>query len=316
MKNQKGFTLIEVMIAVGLLGALALMSSSIMTITMKTQQKIKEASLLATETLLAEGAIYADLRNLDSSFGQITMQDKDHLNFFDDFADVPETYLKTAASRAVILNDEADAFVFIQSDASAGPTLIYDPAMAYKVGEIPDSVTTAATLDFISLNQNNIIFDQRPNFWKNGQYLFLDTSTKLRPVTDGAYNFLTAPRSISFLGVVRDQRILPATELNGYLNQKDPLTGKIINSADEFFRNLSSSGGAPPLVRIRAIKFVRYYLEKMNGKKTFKLMKATTDANGVSRPFMLIDNVETVEFKRPLVNQKIIQFKINKSSLN
>lgn len=316
MRNQKGFTLIEVMIAAGLLGALALMSSSIMTITMNTQQKIKAASLLATETLLAEGAIYADLRNLDSSFGQITMLDKDHLNFFDDFADVPEAYLKSAASRTVVLNDETDEFVFIQLDATAGPTLVYDPVMAYKVGDAPDSVTTAATLDFISLNQNNIIFDQRPHFWKNGQYLFLDTSTKLRPVTAGAYNFLSAPRSISFLGVVRDQQFLPVAELNQYLNQKDPLTGKTINSADEFFRNLSSSGGAPPFVRIRAIKFVRYYLEKMNGKSTFKLMKSTTSTAGSSRPFMLIDNVETVEFKRPLVNQKIIQFKINKSSLN
>lgn len=313
--GNKGVTIIELLIGMGVMAIMTFMAYGAMT--MLSQRTVELNRKLETEIDhgIAERMIVNDLRNSSPSYNLMTQKDDLGRPFFDYEPERPHTiFTKAQYERLLTLSpSKTKEFYILQQDAAKGPVLIYDPAAAYNVGAPPADVNIAAPLQFVSLNRMNWIGLQRPNFWRDGQVLMLDTPARLRPVIGGVVDMNTYPRSPVVLGRVRGQDFVAVKELENLVLTTHPTSGTTISTADDFLRRLPSVGGGMPVVRIRAVQLHRYDLQakpNVGGRPIYQLYRHEIGIDGKETSVLIADEVSKVEFFRPNVTQQLVQFRI------
>lgn len=320
LKNAKGFTIVELLVALGVASvAMGLVASTQISI-IKDQIRMRKMLDANIDETLAERILFNDFNGLDPSYNNLTMLDDNGQSFFDFYPDIPSNSLQGATTRQVTLSLKAKTeFYILTQDRSAGNLLIYDPVMAYNVGEAPTDFNQAAALNFVSVNRNNWVSAQRPGFWITNRLLMLDTPARVRIVTNGKTNLQIPPRSPIFVGTVSGANLLPLTgTIANSINNKIPDTGAVIDSADTLLRNVPSVGGGQSIVRLRAVKIIKYYLEKSIQTDGYKnppanLYRTIYENGKFSTPVLLADHVDSFTLRRDSVLKRMIYFKVNKS---
>ena len=316
-QNQKGFSLVEVSIAMGISAViLAVVVTMIFDMT-KNQKELSNKLAATVDALLGENSIFVDLRNIEPSFNNINVPDDSNASFFEYYPDLPEGLISRKLSRTITLQLSGKTeFYFLQSDPISGPMLVYNPSMAYNIGPPPTSVASAATLDFVSLNRNNLVLNQRPQFWVNGKTLMIDTPVRIRPVVNNVVDLMVPPRSPAFIGQVQGQALNLDSRFTGMFNYSHPQTGVPIQTADQFLRTMPSMGGGSSYARIRPVRLVRYYIEKQkdsNYADAAVLYKSVYADGAFSAPFLIMDQIKSIQFQRDTVNQKVMTFSLQKA---
>lgn len=312
--KNNGFTLVEVLFSVVLTGIVMSMIVASQLLMKKETNKLLDEIENAIDTALAERTILLNLRQVDPSYNNLNQLDDNGVQFFDYYPDVSENTLGNLNSRTLTLqNNGTNSIYFLIQDLTAGPLLIYDPVAAYNIGPIPSSLNQAASLSFVSLNKSNWVAAQRPKMWVNDQLIFLDTVSKIRPLVQNSVNLLTPPRSPIFVGRVSGQQLSIDNAFSGLFNYSEPFTGQQIVDEDSFLKNVPSSGGGQPIVRVRGVKLVKFYLQPNPNGNGNKLMRQYYLSNGnYSGGFMVSDNVSKIIFERKTVTQKIVYFRIER----
>lgn len=312
MKKQAGFSLVELMVSIAVTAIIGTILAGVVYESTKMQLQTKEQIEDSTDRLLGERIIFLDLKNIDPSFNVLQMRDDSGKDFFDHIPDVPETFFGGNASRTITLKANGiTEMKFLQADPIAGPLIIYDPVLAYSVGATPADFNTAASLTFVSLNQDDIVAKLRPEFWKNGRLLMLDTPARLRPVVNDQVNLATPPRSPAFIGSVAGTQLPQNSEVARAMKTTHPLTGSQIGSADEFLRTVPSVGGGNAFVRLRAVRMIKYTFAKAGLGQG--LYRSVYQDGKYNEPVLISDRLASATFYRRSVNQKIMQFSLEKA---
>ncbi|WP_295900491.1 hypothetical protein [uncultured Bdellovibrio sp.] len=321
LRTNKGFTAVEVVVGIGLMAALTMVIVSTQLFVSKDQAQLKDKLEDSIDTNLAERVIFSDLNNSDPSYNNVNLKDDKGLSFFDYYPDVPQNALKGKIERDIVLTptgNRTDFYIMVQ-DVKSGALLNYDPPAAYNIGPVPADFNLSATLEFQTVNHNNFVKNQRKEFWVDGKILMLDTPARIRPMDGlGNVDLTVAPRSPIFVGSVKGQRMDMDIAIKGFLNIKHPETGIEITTADSFLRTIPSMGGGIPLVRLRPVRFIRYYLERYEDSRytstPARLYKTTFENGTWSQPFLLADKVKEFMIRRDSVIKKMIYFKVKKMS--
>ncbi|WP_413287573.1 type IV pilus modification PilV family protein [Bdellovibrio sp. HCB337] len=320
LRNTQGFTIVEVLVAVGIAAVgLGLVASTQMSM-IKDHIRMRKTLEANIDETLAERILFNDFNGLDPAYNNLNVKDDAGLLFFDYYPDIPENSLTARKDRELTLAlDGRTEFYIITQDRSAGSLLIYDPVMAYNVGPSPANFNIAADLSFISLNQKNWIGAQRPGFWIPNKTLMLDTPAKIRGVANGKVDLKIPPRSPIFMGSVSGGSLNPVVGvMASMLIKTHPGSGTLINSADDFLRNVPSIGGGQSIVRLRAIKIVRYHIEKSKLVTGFKeppanLYRTTYENGSFGNPVLLADQIDKFSLRRDSVLKRMIYFKVHKA---
>lgn len=318
IRNNKGLTVTEILVGIGIVAILT--GIIVTTQVMVTKDQVKMATDLenSIDTSLAERIIFTDLNNIDPSYNNLSVKDDKGLTFFDFYPDVPASSLQGSLNREVVLKPggRTEFYILVQ-DQQAGSLMNYDPTAAYNVGPAPADFNKSATLQFQSLNKSNWVSQARPNFWTQGRLLMLDTPARVRP-TDaaGKVDMNIAPRSPIFVGSVNNQDLKEDATIRSLINNTDPETGMTISSADQFLRWVPSMGGGIPLIRLRAVKLIRYYLVPYNDQR-YKttpayLYKSVYENGKWSDPFLMADKVLELDLRRDSVLKRMMYFKLKK----
>lgn len=317
MKSNKGFTAIEVVIGIGLTALLGAVLMTTQIVISNDQNDLRKNLEDSIDTTLAERILFKDLNGIDPSYNNVNGLDDSGYKFFDFYPDVPANSLTNPLAREVNLSlSGKKEFTFIVQDLKAGPLMTYDPTAAYKIGSAPADFNKSASLTFQSLNQNNWITQQRPFFWEKGRLLLLDTPARIRPLNVAGYlDMNVPPRSPIFAGQVSGAALLMDSTVKGILNVGDPETGSSITNADTFLRRAPSVGGGQPVIRLRAVKLVKYYLEPMKTKTPVpaaNLFKTVYENGKWSTPVLIADRVSLFTLRRDSVLKRMIYFNIKK----
>lgn len=309
-KHNKGFTIIEVLIAVVLAGMVMMVLMSMQRLFSKEQSRITNKAEMGTDTLLGERTLYIDMRGGTPSFNVLNIKDDRGNMFYDYYFDAPEAMLGGASlDRELTLEAGKDKVMYVLSqDNLAGGMLDFDPVAAYKIGAIPANYNIAAALTYTSVNANNWISTQRPLFWKENKLLLFDTNVFVRPAAN--FNMAIPPTMPAFLGRVsigNNQLVDSGTAFflkSGY------------RSIDTFLRELQPRGGGMPFVKVRAVNFYRYYLQAYRDERLVgtpaRLIREEFIGGKFGEPLMMSDRVKTVKFSRESVMNKVIKFSIEK----
>lgn len=320
MRNEKGFSLTELIVGLGVSVMVAVFTMTAMGSFIFKQRK---AQLSATEYIdktIAERVLLLDLRNADPSFNNISaVKDRKGLGFFDYFPDVPVTLLAEKERSITLTFDPSidprapSEIFFLVLDLKTGlkPLVIYDPVAAYIVGPTPKDFNQAASLTYVGLNNNDFLSKQ-DDFWIQDQFYMLDTPARFRPA--GADYSRVPPRSPVFVGVAQGKDLVVNSTINSYVDMSMPWDPtKRFMSADNYLRYLPPNGGGQTLVRLKAVKLIRYYLERGNDGSNFYRQVLTSKGFGV--PFLVANRVRRVDFTRRDVTNREISFGIEKMPL-
>lgn len=318
--NNKGFSIAELMVALGIASVAVGLVASTQISLIKDQIRMRKNLEASIDETLAERILFNDFNGLDPSYNNMNVKDDNGLSFFDFYPDVPQSYLKQRIDREINLTlDGKTEFYILTQDKSAGGLLVYDPVMAYNVGASSADFNQAASLSFVSVNRNAWVAAQRPGFWKTNKTLMLDTPAKVRIVNGGKVDLQIPPRSPIFVGTVAGQSLNPLTgSFATNIVTTHPETGAAIDSADTFLRTVPSVGGGQSIIRLRAVKIVKYYLVKDTQTQGFKttpssLYRAVYENGTFANPQLLADKIDRFTLRRDSVLKRMIYFKVNKA---
>lgn len=314
--GNKGLTIIELLIGLGVMALITFMAAGAMTLLKSRTTELNKKLEGEIDHDVAERVIMEDLRQSTPSFNLILQNDDNDRRFFDYEPERPQSSFSEDALRRKLTLDigkDRNEIFLVQQDVQKGPVLVYNPVDAYTVGEPPADVNKPADLKFSTLNKLNAITRNRPKFWRDGRLLMLDTPAMLRPVLGGMLDMNTPPRSPVLIGRVRGLDLLPVQEINDRIFTTEPIGGTEVGDADRFLRRVPSVGGGQPVVRIRAVRFLRYALERkanVAGPPRGQLVRYSLDDEGKETSFLVADDVVKVVFERPNITQKLIYFRL------
>lgn len=313
--NNKGLSLVELLVAVGILGISALVVGSTQVMINRELTNSEKVIQSKIESLTGEKLLFFDLQSANVSFNNVLIRDDNSKNFFDYIPDLPiSASSNSEPERKITLSTKEGSnkteIVFLMDDPSLGPVLVYDPSAAYKIGEAPADLNTPASLTFEGLNRKEWIANQRENFWKTAHLLMLDTTARIRSMF-GTVDMKVPPRSPIFVGKVNGDNLSADAILKKYLNVTHPETGQEIGDADTFLRTVPSAGGGIPTVRIRAITAIRYSVENTGNNMRLWRTIYSPETGTWERKFLINENLDSVVFERSSVSSKIVTVKMN-----
>lgn len=313
-KNNKGFTLLEVMIATALIGMVGLILASFLEFAGKSSKKVTDELSVLQDVLTLERVLLRDLKSAGSSFNAMKIKDDRGRLFFDLVTDNQD--LTDKGPRDFTLKKGKNYFdLIVESDKFR--SMIYSPATAYNVGAQPTNPMVAATLSFVSLNRNGIVrltTQDTGNLWEAGNILMLDSPSTFRQVTPSGLDYSKPARSPIYLGYLRNSNSNMLANLGTYgiYDTSHPLKPNLnISSEDIFLRNVPGVGGGNPLVRLRKVQIVRYYLKDTEDGK-LSIYKSMFDGAKFSGDILLAKGVKGLSFHRKKATEPLIEFKVIK----
>ena len=313
MKNQRGFTLAEMIVGVALMGILGMVAASFFVFTAKTKTEITNEIEDKVDSILAERMILRDLKNSEPSFNNLTVTDDNGRRFFDYVSDVSGSSMDNSERKLTLELGRRNEFIFIATAERKGGTMLYTPAAAYEVGNPPGDPRQAASLNFVSLNKNNEVTFANDKIWIGGNVVMLDTPTAVREMTSSGPDYSKPARSPIFMGVVTNSgaSTLIRLSLGNLIDMTHPMyPNETITSEDKFLRDIPPMGGAAPLVRLKVVNIIKYHLAKDQTGKQINLWRSVYGLQGFAQSQLFAYDVQKVEFSRKDATDSLIYFKI------
>jgi prepilin-type N-terminal cleavage/methylation domain-containing protein len=328
IKSQKGFSLIEILVVIGLSAIVVLGNSMFMNDFMKNIEKYGKESSEESDLAVLNTMALNILKKSSLSFNRLSLKDDNNVNFFDFYPDMPYSSF-SSESRIFTLSGTAKYFYILSSDEGRFSSTVFDPVHAYIVNTPPADVVTDGTTTYRGLNSvpdftNDAgtkasakmmtqIFGTR---WATGKVFVVTCPTYLRPITGAAtVNLATAPRMPTIVGRVSgdDIELLTSTETGVPINNTHPVTGAAYASLDNYFRTLPTVGGAAPFVKIEPALVSRFELiPSTTASGYFDLYLKYWTAAGYAEQVQVALKVKTVTFKRKSITLPIISMEIQK----
>lgn len=312
MRNQSGFSLAEMVVAIALIGILGMVISSFMVFAEKSKNEITNEIEDKVDNILAERMILRDLKSSEPSFNNVLIRDDQGRRFFDYITDRAEQGVDLSARTLTLQAGVRNEFTFLTVNTRLGGTIMYTPSMAYNVGNPPMDPYQEAELTFHSLNKGGEITKVNSKYWQPGVLLMLDSPALVREMTPTGLNYNRPARSPIFVGAVTgvgETRLRPLN-LPNFLDLTHPLyPNETVTSEDKFLRDVPPMGGAAPLVRLKAVTIVKYYLEKDVTNK-YNLKRAVFDGSQFSMGQLFAQDIQKVIFTRKDPYDAVIYFNI------
>ena len=319
--QESAFTIAEFVVGLGVL-------SIVLAMTITTQHQIdKEMKIIDNQienkidSLGGERVLLFDLQDASLSFNNVVILDNSNKNFFDYIPEFAINSVISEPQRKLTLSlttpGAKSEIVVIADNLKSGVALIYDPVEAYNIGALPTNINSGSSLNFQSVNKNDYIKMQRPNFWLKNNMLLFDTTSRIRPQPTtmvAEIDMAIPPRSSFYVGKVNvdSNSLVNIPVLAPYLNLGHPETGDLIDSADTFLRTVTATGGGVPTIKARVIKIMRYFLKtEPDNKVNFYKSYFDPELNSWGNPVLISSKVSEVIFQRQSVSSKLISFKIN-----
>lgn len=313
IKNQRGFTLAEMIVGVVLMGILGMVVASFFVFTAKTKTAITNEIEDKVDNILAERMILRDLKNSEPSFNNIAILDDAGRPFFDFVADVTDQSVDNSPRMLTLEPGRRHEIIFISTAERKGGSIMYTPTAAYEVGPPPSNPYVAGSLTFVSLNKGNEVVKANPRMWVTGNVIMMDTPTMVRQMTSSGPDYSKPARSPIFVGVVKNEGAsrLENLGIGGLLNLTNPMyPNETIADEDKFLRDIPPMGGAAPLVRLKVINVIKYYLAKDPKGGQISLWRSVYGAQGFSSAQLFANDVQKVQFSRKDAHDSLIYFKI------
>lgn len=308
--NKKGFTTIE--LAVGgaimiiiLLGVVTLTSNSYSAY-YKMSNSVDNTSL----QLIFGRVLMGDISQSSPSFDVLINQpDDNNNNFFDYIPDYPITLTDPGRTLTLSLTGTKRSFYMLVQDSSQAPLMLYDPIAAYAVGTAPSNLSQAASLTYTGVNTKSVVSSQRA-FWTSGRLLMLDAAVLLRPIPLVLSQTPVAP---AFIGAVSGTDLVADSWISGMSNHLNPLNNANFSTADSFFRNLPAVGGSTPIVRLRPVLIIKYYLDAdPSAPGSARIWRSTYTGGGTfATGVLLATGVKNLILTRSSIKDRYIFYQIN-----
>ncbi|WII72310.1 prepilin-type N-terminal cleavage/methylation domain-containing protein [Bdellovibrio sp. 22V] len=311
--NQKGFSLAEMVVGVALLGIMGMVAASFFVFTAKQKEEITNEIEDKVDNIIAERMLLKDLKNSEPSFNNLVVTDDYGRPFFDYVSDVTDISVDQAERKLTLQLGRRNELIFLVS-AEKLPTLMYTPATAYDMSNVNGNPFKAADLTFRSLNKNNEVYKASNGaLWGVGTILMLDSPAAVREMTPLGPNYNRPARSPIFVGVVTaagESRLNPVM-LPNFLNRTHPMyPNETIKDEDSFLRDIPPMGGAAPLVRLKAVRIIKYYLAKESKGNKINLWRSSFNGRDFDQGQLFAADVTGVEFSRKDAHDSLIYYKI------
>jgi prepilin-type N-terminal cleavage/methylation domain-containing protein len=328
--NQKGFSLIEILVVVGLSAVVVMGNSLFMSDFMQKMEKYSQESSEESDLAVLNTMALNILKKSSLSFNRIQLNDDNKANFFDFYPDMPMSSF-SSETRIFTMNSTTKNFYIISSDEARFLSTVFDPVHAYTVDAPPSNVLDDGGATYRGLNSvpdftndtggkstlkmMSQIFGAR---WDAGKVFVVTCPTYLRPVSGSTatVSLGTAPRMPSFVGKVLgdDLSLLASSEAGVSINNTHPVTSATYTSLDNFFRTLPTVGGAAPFVKIEPALVNRFELRTNQAYKSgyYDLYLKSWTSDGYKDEIQVALKVKTVTFKRKSITLPIISMEIQK----
>jgi len=343
--------LLEVVMALGLSGLVGLAVFGFYTSFTSEIGQLSDDIEISTDIESGQRILMRDLKLIDTSFGVINVKDDSGESFFDYFPDVPENDLAGPITRTLTLKMGGRTELVLllhDSQAHSIPTLNYDPSWAYRITNASFSGEGAVEYQHVNWVQpgpsghasmisslRNAEYEGgkmiRPGFWNDGQLLMFDSVSMFRSPAQTNQRNRYPPRPPFFVGRVNGtQPTAPFNidaEVRKHVNTKHPISETYENdSANAFLWGLPSTAGGMPLVRLRPVKLVKFYIKPMYPSdpdpKRRMLMQLYRHVytkgkwDLAKNHFMIAEKLKSVQFRRNSVSDKAVLFDISRSELS
>jgi prepilin-type N-terminal cleavage/methylation domain-containing protein len=330
VRNQKGFSLIEIMVVVALSSVVVLGNSLFMSDFIKRMDEYAKESSDESELAVLNTMALNILKKSSLSFNRLAFKDDSNLNFFDYYPDMPLGSF-SSETRTFTLDTLAKRFYILASDEGKFSSTVFDPVHAYiatsppspvdalvdgttayrGINSVPDLTNAAggkATAKMMSQ-----IFGPR---WDVGKVFVVTCPTYLRPVSGtGTVALGTAPRMPSFIGTVSGDDLEPLSSSVGVsIINTHPVTEDLYTNLDGYFRTLPTVGGAAPFVKIEPAIISRFELRSNQAYAAgfYDLYLLNWTSAGYAEAMPVATKIKKVTFKRKSVTFPIISMEIQK----
>lgn len=326
IRNQKGFTIIEVLVTVALAAVVVLGNTMFLNDFMRRMAAYEKESGEESDLAVLNTMALNILKKSSLSFNRLTLADDNNVNFFDYY---PDMTLGSFAveERKYTMNSTSKFFYILSSDEGKNGSTVYDPVHAYTVASAAADVLSDGTVAYRGINSVPDIYNasgvkasvkiMRQIFgarWANGNVFVITCPTYLRPVSGATVNLLVVPRMPTYIGKVDNDGLEPLSvaDVQVPLNNTHPLTSTPYTSADQFFRTLPTVGGAAPFVKIEPASIGRFELRNSATAGFFDVYFKTWTANGYANEIQVALKVKKVTFKRKSITLPLISMEIQK----
>jgi Prokaryotic N-terminal methylation motif len=322
LKNSRGITMMELMIAVGIVGIVSVIAMQFLNDQSRQNRKLEEAIEYKIDTLLSDKVILKDFRNAMPSINQLRILDQNGVNFFDLEPDqggalnCPGCY----KFRALTLGHASGApkkFYLLLANPTKGDSVFTDPVIAYDIGAPSATDPNApASITFVGLNRVpsgssvGYLTSRNPLLSAN-DLVFVDSSGTMKVTPNNPVNrsaawlgFLTAPGDI----VVNPA--IPDGIFTSRIYTKDPTNGaEIITTPanfDQFLQSLPPNGASGSSVRIMGVKLVKYELKCVAADATdCSLERSEWSNTGFINQRDILNHIKGVTFRRDSISNTI-----------
>ncbi|MDG0815886.1 PilW family protein [Bdellovibrio svalbardensis] len=315
--NQKGFSLSEVLVGVALMSIVGMVAASFFVFSKKAQTEITNEIEDKTDSIIAERMLLKDLKYSEPSFNNVLVKDDKGLAFFAFDSERSSRTLDDMPRMLTLQMAGKKEFSFLIVNDKLGGSLMYTPSAAYNIPYVPKDPNVAAPLNFVSLNKmnngKNTVKSANAMLWNPGVILMLDTPAMVREMTQFGPNYSRPARSPIFVGVVQGEgetRLAPIA-LTEFIDKTNPMyPNETIENEDSFLREIPPMGGAAPLVRLKAVSIIKYYIEQDNRTGKVNLWRSMFDGRNFTGGAMIASDIEKIEFSRKDPHDSVIYFNI------
>lgn len=323
MKNNKGFTITELCIAIALSGMVLLAFMDIMQYMRVMENRIRVKADAQTTQSLAERYMWMHLKNAAPSFNNLPALDDNNQRFYDLNRDLAAGASMTGLTRKLTMNltGGKTTFTAIISESTTAqvrngyPEVIFlDPAKFYNIA-LGSSTNVPLSWDRF----RNFINAINPNFLiKDSQVLEVYVPSTMRNV--GAPTSVTPNSTSYFLRCTNVPGTSCSTEnfggLVSFTNAQN--NGVAITDFDNYLKTIPPSGGGIPPVLARSVRLIRYEIKPhpvMNyGNGAGDLYYSTWNGAAYGTPILIADRIIQVTFARPNISDPTITIDVKQQT--
>lgn len=331
IKNPQGFSLIEILVAIGIAGFIALGNMIFLNDFLHRLKIYENSSDEETEIALTNTLTTNIIKKSHLSLNRIGLKDDNGNSFFDYYPDVPSTAIPNGR-RQFSLNAsqrEDKYFYLLVSEEADYDSIILDPVHAYTETTTPADLLADGKITYRGINSvpairdtNGVaakdklmdkIFQKR---WSQGELFVLTCPTYLRPLIGNSLSLLTPPRPASYIGRVTGDDLTPLPQLGSdiHLLNVHPVTNSAYKNVDQFLRSLPTVGGAAPFIKVEPAKLVRLEMRRNPAYKNeyADLTMSTWRKGQFEGSQTLALKIRTANFTRSTVTMPVISLEILK----
>lgn len=336
LKNNLGFTITELMVAIGLSSIVGIGIFQVLTNTSKMQKVFSEKMDERVEANLADKLILRDLRNAGPSLNNIIFKDDNGLNFFDFDIDRSSAFYRSQTNKKrfyTLKQNTPRTFIYFMSfDDLRGKGLFADAVTFFQVGAPPANPNQPATLTYKGINYNNYLTakDSDGNYLNNPALIETRHANKLVMVDSSSFMPVSPLKAAVFIGKlaqagsIYDIQKIPAGTIpkslegtNLWNYQIKTPNGNIVDpiNFEQFMYNLPPVGANGASVRIKPVRIFKYELDCTDTLNCI-LFRSDILHGGTTQRIPVLSGFNKVTFYREDIATSVFKVSMEKFSLD